>query len=76
MPIRPSKDVKAKYLELPIDLDSAVNDFAADRGQTYRSVVVDALRRHLAYPPPLPDTAPAPIPDAGNGSPKKSRKKS
>lgn len=76
MPVRPSKDVKAKYLELPSDLDSAVTDFATGRGLTYRAVVVDALRRHLAYPPPIPDTSPAPIPDAGNTTPKKSRKKS
>lgn len=54
MPTRPSKNVVAKYLEFPPDLAGEVEAFAESRGQTFKGVVVDALRRHLANPPPPP----------------------
>jgi hypothetical protein len=60
MPIRPSKNVVAKYLELPPGLAREVEKFAKSRGQSFKGVVVEALRRHLAYPPPVAELAPLP----------------
>lgn len=57
--------------------------FAEKRGQSLTEVIVEALRRHLAYPPPVPEPVtqppPVPLPDAapapgvkrGRGRPKK-----
>lgn len=60
MPSRPSKNVVGKYLELSPELASAVEKFAKLHGQTFKSVVVDALRRHMANPPPIPELPPLP----------------
>jgi hypothetical protein len=60
MPIRPSKNVAAKYLEFdPAFLEEA-ETFAKKRGQSFKSVVVEALKRHMANPPPLPADIPLP----------------
>jgi hypothetical protein len=82
MPTRPSKDPRVqKIVELAPAFAEEVMRFAASRGETFRAVVTEALRRHMAYPPPAPEPAPlpppAPLPDAGKPrAAKKSRKKS
>lgn len=66
MPTRGSKDVKPKYIEFPAELYDQIQAFADERGQSFKAVVVDAARRHLAHPPkpveiePLPDVVPEP----------------
>lgn len=60
MPVRPSKNVVGKYLEFPPELAAELESFATDRGQTFRSVVLDACRRHLKHPPPPPVPQPDP----------------
>lgn len=60
MPIRPSANVVGKYVELPLDLVADAERFAVDRGLKFREVVIEALRRHLAFPPPPPTLAPLP----------------
>lgn len=71
MPLRGSKNVRPRYVELPTELDAELEAFAAARGQTFKAVIVEACRRHLAYPPPPPAAQPlAPLPDgpaAGEG---------
>jgi hypothetical protein len=63
MPVRPSKNVTGKYIELPSELAAEVDKFAEKRGESFKAVVVDALRRHMAYPPPPPvPVAPPPLP--------------
>lgn len=79
MPTRGSKNVRARYLELPADLDAAVDAFAKSRGQTFKAVIVEACQRHLAYPPPppvpLPPPAVVPLPDAASPvKPKRGKK--
>ena len=65
MPKRPSKTVVQKMIEFPTEQAAAVEAFAAARGETFRAVVLHALRRHLKYPPPAPDPEPAePLPDS------------
>jgi hypothetical protein len=76
MPTRPSTNVVAKYLELPPELAAQVQAFADARGETFKAVVVHALRRHLAYPPPQPaqeQTEVLPDSPAATGDPKRSR---
>ena len=73
MPKRPSKDVVQKMIEFPTDQAAVVEAFAAARGETFRAVVLHALRRHLKYPPPPPDPAPAePLPDSSVEAPSRS----
>ena len=60
MPTRPSKNVVGKYLEFPPELAGEVETFAKSREQTFKSVVVEALRRHLQNPPPIPELPPLP----------------
>lgn len=75
MPIRPSKNVVQKIVEFPPEQAAAVEAFAAGRGESFKAVVLHALRRHLRYPPPPPDPAPAePLPDSP-AAPKKSKGK-
>jgi hypothetical protein len=70
MPIRGSKDVRPRYIEMPADLDEQLAAFAAARGQTIKAVVVEACRRHLAYPPAVVAPPPMePLPD-GEGRPR------
>jgi hypothetical protein len=54
MPTRPSKNVVGKYLEFPTEIAEEVDGFAKSRGQTFRAVVIEALRRHMDNPPPPP----------------------
>ena len=61
MPKRPMKGTKAVTLEIPEELLTQVKTFAERRDERFREVVVEALRRHLAYPPP-PPAPPAPLP--------------
>jgi hypothetical protein len=65
MPIRPSKWFKGVYVELTPDVIEQAKQFAKDRGEKFRDVVEQALRRHMAYPPPVeqpPTPAPPPVP--------------
>ena len=65
MPIRPSKNVVQKIVEFPPELAAEVQAFADGRGESFKAVVLHALRRHLKYPPPPPDLEPAePLPDS------------
>jgi hypothetical protein len=50
-----------KFIELPQELIEDVNAMVAKYGTTFTFEVIDALRRHVAYPPmrkpePLPDS--------------------
>lgn len=58
MPTVERKGKTPKYLELPDDLVRRVQAFGDGRGEPFVAVVVQALERHLAYPPatvpPLP----------------------
>jgi hypothetical protein len=60
MPIRPTKGTKQTNLELPIEVIDRAREFAKSRGETLSEVVVAALRRHMANPPPLPGSVPLP----------------
>lgn len=62
MPSRPSKDVVQKIVELPTVFAEEVSGFAQKRGETFRAVVMCALRRHMDSPPPMPAPPPAPPP--------------
>jgi hypothetical protein len=65
MPTRPSKNVVQKVIEFPPEQAEAVEAFAGARGETFKAVVLHALRRHLKYPPPPPAPEPAePLPDS------------
>lgn len=83
MPIRGSKNVVQKIVELPPEFAKQVSDFARGRGETWKQVIMHALRRHLKHPPPLPQAAPAedlppddePPPARGKPGPKKPSKK-
>lgn len=79
MPIRGSKNVVQKMIEFPPEQAAEVEKFAAARGETFKAVVLHALRRHLKYPPPPPDPEPAePLPDspaAGSKAMEKAKKK-
>jgi hypothetical protein len=69
MPTRPSKNVVQKMIEFPPDQAEEVQRFADARGETFRAVVLHALRRHLKYPPPPPDPQPTePLPDSPAGA--------
>lgn len=68
MPSVARSGVVGKYIELPPELIAAVERLAAVRGNKFREEVIDALRRHVAYPPP-PPTPPAPLPDAAPATP-------
>lgn len=64
-----------KFIELPTDLVAATQQMCERYGTTFTFEVVDALRRHVAYPPerkpePLPDTGAEPVPPKKPG-PKK-----
>jgi hypothetical protein len=66
MPSVPRPGLKGVYVELPPALVDDVKAFGSGRGQKFRDVVEAALRRHLAYPPPveapLPPPPPPPVP--------------
>lgn len=66
MPKRPSRNVVGKYLEFDPDVAARVEEFARARNQSFRSVVMEALARHMANPPPLPAEVPLPpVPPPG-----------
>jgi hypothetical protein len=60
MPIRPSKGIVPKYIEFPSELATETEAFAKGRGESFREVVIQALRRHMANPPPPPVPLPPP----------------
>lgn len=64
-------------IEIASDIADAVLQFMKDRGETKRKVVEDALRRHLAYPPPpeVPINPPPPAPFPEENPPKPKRTK-
>ena len=57
MPSKPRKH-KGVYVELPPDLVEKAKAFGEKRGEGFKDVVVDALQRHLAYPPSPPAPEP------------------
>jgi len=75
MPTRPSKNVVQKMIEFPPELAAEVDQFAEKREQTFKAVVLRALRRHMDSPPPPPPPDP-PLPPCEPDSPpaKKARK--
>lgn len=60
MPIRPTKGTRQTNLELPTDVIDRAKEFAKSRGETLSEVVVAALLRHMANPPPRPEDVPLP----------------
>lgn len=77
MPTRPSKNVVQKMIEFPPELAVEVEAFADARQQTFKAVVLRALRRHLDNPPPLPPPdppLPPTTPDPPAEAPKRGRK--
>jgi len=54
MPAKPTKNSRTFTVELPVDLLEAFSQFAESRGETKREVLIAALRRHMASPPPPP----------------------
>lgn len=54
MPANPTKNSRTFTAELPVDLLEAFSQFAESRGETKREVLIAALRRHMAHPPPPP----------------------
>ncbi|WP_439631452.1 hypothetical protein [Gemmata sp.] len=62
MPSVDRPGVKGVYVELPESLLTDARAFAADRGEKFNRVVAEALRRHMAYPPPKPEPQPEPAP--------------
>ncbi|MBY0458530.1 MAG: hypothetical protein K2V38_14415 [Gemmataceae bacterium] len=75
MPNRPSKNVVQKVIEFPLEFAAEVEAFARGRRETFKSVVLRALRRHLDSPPPiLPDPPLPPVepaPQVPSNPPKK-----
>lgn len=55
-------------IEVNADLAQQVAEFIAERGQTKRQVIEEALRRHLAYPPPV--AVVEPLPDVESPAPR------
>ena len=63
MPKQPVKGTKQVLLELPEQLVRDGKDFAQSRGESFKEVVIQALRRHMAFPPPPPPpVVPPPLP--------------
>jgi hypothetical protein len=60
MPKRPVEGTAQVNAELPVELLDELKRFAASRGETVRAVILMALRRHMANPPPPP--VPTPLP--------------
>jgi hypothetical protein len=72
MPERKRKK-RPRHFEISPELDDQFRAFLAERGTTPTYELTEALRRHLAYPPPVPDPAPAPYvePKRPRGRPRK-----
>jgi hypothetical protein len=88
MPKKPTKGTKQVLLELPEQFVAEVKAFADSRDETFKAVVIHALRRHMAYPPektpppappppvpPPPLPTPEPFPDSTKKPPVKKGKK-
>lgn len=80
MPKNPTKGTKQVLLELPESLVEQAKEFASSRGETFKQMVIEAIRRHMAYPsppppPPAPEPTPAPFPDDSATAPSKKGKK-
>jgi hypothetical protein len=62
MPSRPRKKPgRNRFLVIDPDLDRRFEElFCGEYGQTYTRAVEDAMRRHLASPPPKPVLPPLP----------------
>lgn len=78
VPIMPSTPRKKTgvYVEIDPALHVEFRHFAHERGNSFARELHDAMRRHIAYPPP---TGPTPLPDAadaGKTGQKKSSRKS
>ena len=52
---------KQLNLEMSEDVLTAARAFAADRGETLRAVFEQAVQRHMACPPVLPQHQPLPL---------------
>ncbi len=62
-----TQGTKQLGLEVDAELVDRIKAFAKGRGETLRKVVETALRRHMAYPPPVqppPVPPPHPFPDS------------
>ncbi len=79
MPKNPMKGTKQVLMELPEGFVQDVKTFAMDRGQTFKDVTIEALKRHMAYPPPKPEPPkelpPVPLPDVQSDGKKPAPKK-
>lgn len=69
----PGKGKKGFYVELPEDLAAAFRQFARGRGETLGEATAQAMRRHMAHPPPPAVDPPLP-PLPTEESPKKKGK--
>ncbi|HEV3436898.1 MAG TPA: hypothetical protein VG122_06045 [Gemmata sp.] len=55
---RPGK--KGVYIEFELDFLLTAQEFAKSRSESFKEVVVQALTRHMANPPPPPVPLPPP----------------
>src|SRR5580692_8402298 len=60
MPQKPVEGTGQVNAELPVELLDELKRFAKIRGEKVGEVIEQALRRHMAYPPP-PPVVPPPI---------------
>jgi hypothetical protein len=60
MPKQPVKGTKQVLFELPEQLVEDAKAFAKKRSESLKDVVIQALHRHMANPPPLPTDTPLP----------------
>jgi hypothetical protein len=75
--VRAGQRLIAVYVsdELGARLEARVKGLLARRIKTsLKGEVVQAIERHLAYPPPDPDPTPAPLPDAPKRKPGRPKK--
>ena len=63
MPTVERKGKTPKYIEFPTELAVRLQTFADGRGESFTFHVLEAVRRHLDYPPP-PRPSPPPLPDS------------
>jgi hypothetical protein len=76
MPTRPSKNVATIYLEVSHDLKNEMQAMADRYGHSLKEECVTAFRRHIAFPPPPPETVPPlPLPDSPEAPKGKKAKK-
>lgn len=73
MPTNPTKGKKMLAVELPEQLVEEFRGYAGERGERVNVAVERALRREMAYPPPLPELEP--LPDAAPPAKPKGRKR-